>query len=51
MRDFGSKVGTIVNGVPLGIAFDSFVAPLQSGENTLTLGAKDGPHHFRINVS
>jgi hypothetical protein len=51
VRDFGSKVGTIVNGEPLGIAFDSFVAPLKSGENTLILGAKDGPHHFKINVA
>ncbi|OAI58154.1 hypothetical protein AYO49_00120 [Verrucomicrobiaceae bacterium SCGC AG-212-N21] len=50
VRDFGSKLGTIVNGVPLGMAYDSFVAPLQPGENTLILGAQEGPHHFRILV-
>lgn len=50
VRDFGSKLGTIVNGMPLGIAHDSFVAPLQPGENTLVLGAMEGPHHFRLFV-
>lgn len=50
VRDFGSTVGTIVNGTPVGTAFESFVAPLQPGENTLILGSEDGPHHFTLRV-
>jgi pSer/pThr/pTyr-binding forkhead associated (FHA) protein len=50
VRDLGSRMGTIVNGSPLGIEFDSFVAPLNPGENTLVLGTESGPHHFRVQV-
>lgn len=50
VRDFGSTVGTIVNGTPIGEAFDSFIAPLHSGENTLILGGEEGPQHFTVVV-
>jgi hypothetical protein len=50
VHDFGSKVGTIVNGTRLGTEFDSFVAPLKPGENTLVLGSEASPHHFRVVV-
>jgi CRP-like cAMP-binding protein len=50
VRDLGSRLGTIVNGVKLGIDFDSFVAPLKPGDNILTLGDASGPHHFRVIV-
>ena len=50
VRDFGSTVGTIVNGIPIGTAFESFVAPLHPGENTVILGGEDGPHHFIVQV-
>lgn len=50
VRDFGSRVGTIVNGTPLGTDFDSLVAPLRPGENTLILGSEDGPHHFSLTI-
>ena len=50
VRDLGSRVGTIVNGTPIGIAFDSFIAALRPGENTLVLGEQAGPHHFNVVV-
>lgn len=50
VRDLGSRLGTIVNGAALGIEFDSFVAPLHAGENTLVLGTASGPHHFKVVV-
>lgn len=50
VRDLGSRLGTIVNDSPLGIEFSAFVAPLKPGENTLVLGSKSGPHHFRVEV-
>jgi CRP-like cAMP-binding protein len=50
VRDLGSRLGTIVNGTPLGIDFESFVAPLKPGENTLTIGTAVGPHQFRLEV-
>jgi hypothetical protein len=51
VRDLGSRLGTIVNGTPLGIDFGSFVAPLQQGENVLVLGAEASPHRFTISVA
>ena len=51
VRDFGSKVGTIVNGEAIGTDHESFVAPLKPGENTLILGGEEGPHHFKVIVS
>jgi len=50
VRDLGSRVGTVVNGTPLGIEFDAFTAPLRQGSNTLVLGDASGPHHFRVEV-
>lgn len=50
VRDFGSTVGTVVNGTAIGTAFESFVAPLQPGENTIIMGSEDGPHHFTLHV-
>jgi hypothetical protein len=50
VRDLGSRLGTIVNGKPIGIPFDSFVAGLNLGENTLVLGSEAGPHHFKVNL-
>jgi CRP-like cAMP-binding protein len=50
VRDLGSRLGTVVNGTPLGIEFEAFVAPLKPGENTVVLGDNSGPHHFRVEV-
>jgi len=50
VRDLGSRRGTIVNGVQLGIDFDTFIAPLKPGDNILTLGDARGSHHFRVVV-
>lgn len=51
VRDRGSRVGTIVNGVPIGADHESLVAELRPGKNTLVLGAEAGPHHFTVTVS
>lgn len=51
VRDRGSMVGTIVNGVSLGAGQINLTADLQLGENTLILGVENSPYRFIIEVS
>lgn len=51
VRDCGSRLGTIVNGTPIGAAATETVAPLVRGENRLILGPEEGHHEYCITVS
>jgi len=48
VRDCGSVLGTIVNGVPIGTEYPNFMASLTPGENTITVGPEGSPHQYRI---
>lgn len=50
VRDCGSRLGTIVNGVPLGAEATETTAPLVRGENRLILGTEEGHHEYLITV-
>lgn len=51
IRDRGSMVGTIVNGVSIGADAGTLIADLQPGENTLVLGADSSPFKFIVEMS
>lgn len=52
VNDRGSHMGTVVNGVPLGIYAGVMVEELKPGDNTVILGhANSSPHRYTINVS
>lgn len=51
VRDRGSYLGTIVNGVKIGGGHRGAVCPLREGENELVVGSEDSPFRFRILVS
>jgi hypothetical protein len=52
VTDRGSRTGTIVNGVQIGVGADTMVAKLKAGDNTVIFGhATASPHRFTINVS
>jgi len=48
IRDRGSRLGTLVNGVRIGLTGESLTAELQSGENVVVLGNANGPFHFKV---
>lgn len=48
VRDCGSLLGTIVNGVSIGTEFPNFMAALSKGENTITIGAEGSPHQYLV---
>lgn len=48
VRDCGSRLGTIVNGTPIGADSTETTAPLVRGENRLVLGPEEGRHEYRI---
>jgi hypothetical protein len=48
VRDCGSLLGTIVNGVPIGTEYPNFMAALTPGENTITVGPEGSPHQYSI---
>jgi CRP-like cAMP-binding protein len=50
VRDCGSRLGTIVNGVPLGAEATETTAPLAPGENRLVLGSEGGRHEYLLIV-
>jgi len=50
VRDCGSRLGTIVNGVPLGAESTETIAPLVAGENRLILGTEEGHHEYLVTV-
>lgn len=51
VRDCGSRLGTIVNGTPLGADATETTAPLIPGENRLVLGTKEGYHEYLVTVA
>jgi CRP-like cAMP-binding protein len=50
VRDCGSRLGTIVNGTPLGADATETTAPLVPGENRLVLGTEGGHHEYLVTV-
>lgn len=51
VKDRGSNVGTIVNGLQIGVRFTKIAAELKPGENELILGVPGSPHVFTVTVS
>jgi len=52
VTDLGSRIGTVVNGVPIGVRAGAIVAELKPGDNTVVFGQADNsPHIYTINVS
>lgn len=51
VRDCGSRLGTIVNGIPLGADAPDTSAPLNRGENRLILGTEEGHHEYLVTVA
>jgi pSer/pThr/pTyr-binding forkhead associated (FHA) protein len=51
VRDRGSYVGTIVNGVPIGGYRRVATVPLAVGENEVVAGSPRSPFRFRVVVS
>ena len=51
VRDRGSYVGTIVNGVPIGGYRHGATVPLAVGENEVVAGGPRSPFRFRVVVS
>jgi hypothetical protein len=50
VRDLSSRLGTIVNGEPIGDHFRADHAPLQIGENEVIAGDADSPFVFSVYV-
>ena len=51
IRDFGSRLGTVVNGELLGgDFFRSHSAPLKAGDNIVIAGGADSPYTFRLRL-
>jgi hypothetical protein len=50
VRDCGSRLGTIVNGVEIGSNGAEFIAPLLPGENTLAIGPADSTHQYVVTI-
>ena len=51
VRDCGSRLGTIVNGEPLGAEATETAAPLKPGENRLILGTEDSRHEYVVTLA
>jgi pSer/pThr/pTyr-binding forkhead associated (FHA) protein len=51
VRDCGSRLGTIVNGIPLGAEATETTAPLAPGENRLIVGTEGGRHEYLITIA
>jgi pSer/pThr/pTyr-binding forkhead associated (FHA) protein len=52
VSDRGSRMGTMVNGVQLGVRAGAMVAELKAGDNTVIFGhAVSSPHRYTVNVS
>jgi CRP-like cAMP-binding protein len=50
LRDRGSKLGTVVNEVPIGGRMMATAAPLVLGENVVVVGGGRSPYQFLIDV-
>jgi len=50
VRDRGSTLGTIVNGVPLGVKSERLTHDLLPGSNELVVGSKHSPYIFQIDL-
>ena len=50
VRDRGSTLGTIVNGVPLGVKSERLILDLFPGTNELVVGSKNSPYIFQIDL-
>ncbi|MEM8868057.1 MAG: FHA domain-containing protein [Verrucomicrobiota bacterium] len=50
IRDRFSRLGTILNGEPLGRKGKNFAGDLNDGENELILGQENSPHKFLITL-
>jgi pSer/pThr/pTyr-binding forkhead associated (FHA) protein len=50
VRDNGSSLGTIVNGVPIGVRQISLSEALKPGENTLMLGTARSSFKFLVEI-
>lgn len=50
VRDRGSKLGSIVNGNPIGIHQSTLTCDLREGVNTLILGSVRSPYKFQIEL-
>jgi CRP-like cAMP-binding protein len=51
VRDCGSHLGTVVNGVRIGGAGGISIAILQSGDNEIVAGAEGSPYRFTLQVA
>lgn len=51
IRDCGSRLGTIVNGVALGAEATETMAQLKPGENRVILGTEGGRHEYVITLA
>lgn len=51
IRDRGSKLGTIVNGNPIGIHHSTLTCDLREGVNTVVLGSIRSPFKFQIELA
>ena len=51
VSDVGSKLGTVVNGQPIGWDFMRDLAPLHRGENRIIAGGRGSPFEFVISVA
>jgi CRP-like cAMP-binding protein len=51
VRDCGSRLGTIVNGTPIGGQSTETMAPLLPGENRLILGVEQGRHEYLVTLA
>ena len=51
VSDLGSKLGTVVNGQPIGWDFMRDSAPLHRGENRIIAGGRGSPFEFVISVA
>jgi CRP-like cAMP-binding protein len=51
VSDRGSRMGTVVNGVRLGVGAGALVAELEVGDNTVIFGHPSSPHCYTVNVS
>jgi len=51
VRDCGSRLGTIVNGTPLGAEATETSAPLKRGENRLVLGTPESRHEYILTLA
>ena len=51
VRDLHSKLGTTVNGVPIGWHFEADEAPLQAGANEIVAGGTGSPFAFTVEIS